>query len=391
MSDLLDTIHEILGPLATDDLQRLENSVEKDGLIMPVVTQQSTGKIIDGRHRANISEDYAIIELDVDERGAVRQALALNLARRHLSKEQKRELVSLLRKAGFTQQEVGEMMGQDRSTVSKAEGSIVKNHDASLDLRYKIGKKEKEVILGRLKGDETQRQIAADFGISRRRVGQLHQKAKQREEKERERAAEPKVEDDNILTGDMRILGDDVPDDSVDLIFTDPPYGKEHIPDYEALAEFAVRVLKPGGSLLCYVGQSVLPDIIAVILPYLRYWWILGIEHTGPTQRFPGKWIFIEWKPILWFVKGSRRGREFLGDFVKSKPDKIHHPWGQGIEEALYYIEHLTIPGELVCDPFLGGATTCVAAKRLHRRYLAFEIDPKVAEDGKRRVANEMP
>ena len=42
----------------------------------------------------------------------------------------------------------------------------------------------------------------------------------------------------------------EIPDSSIDLIFTDPPYGKEYLSLYQELAKLAVRVLKPGGSLV---------------------------------------------------------------------------------------------------------------------------------------------
>ena len=42
---------------------------------------------------------------------------------------------------------------------------------------------------------------------------------------------------------------------------------------------------------------------------------------------------------------------------------------------ARYYVERLTSPGDLVCDPFLGGGTTGVAAVQLGRRFVGIEID----------------
>ena len=53
----------------------------------------------------------------------------------------------------------------------------------------------------------------------------------------------------DVRHGDFRQRLDDLPDDSVDLIFTDPPYHKKHLPLYGDLAEVAGRVLRLGGSL----------------------------------------------------------------------------------------------------------------------------------------------
>ena len=46
------------------------------------------------------------------------------------------------------------------------------------------------------------------------------------------------------------------------FIFTDPPYGKEYLPLYEELAKLAVRVLKPGGSLVFLIGHIILDEVI---------------------------------------------------------------------------------------------------------------------------------
>lgn len=383
-----------LPPLSQSDYARLKSSIAQDGQHVSILRNSNTGEIIDGEHRLRICQELGIEPLiedrDLDTKEATRLKLTLNLARRHLTVEQKQELVKELRAQKWTQREIAEVVGVTRKTARKLEGKALGKIPNAFppDLRYKLTPKHQEEIAERVETGETQRQIAADYGISRQRVGQIKKKIVKQKAKEEARDAEPRAQDNDILTGDFHILGRDVADDSVDLIFTDPPYGKEYIPDYEKLAQFAARVLKPGGSLICYTGQSVLPDVLEVMLPHLKYWWTICVEHSGPNQRFPGKWIFIEWKPLIWLVKEGRRDKEFVADHVRSKPDKQYHEWGQGIEEALYYIKHLTKAGELVCDPFCGGGTTCAAAKMLDRRYLAFEIDPKVAEGAKKRIAN---
>lgn len=52
--------------------------------------------------------------------------------------------------------------------------------------------------------------------------------------------------------------------------------------------------------------------------------------------------------------------------------------------EAL--VRDFTDPGELICDPFAGSGTTGVAARRLGRRFVGWELDPKYAEVARRRI-----
>lgn len=178
-----------------------------------------------------------------------------------------------------------------------------------------------------------------------------------------------------ILKGDFRRIGQQIPDESIDLIFTDPPYDAETIPLYGDLAAFAARVLKPNGSLITYVGHYAIPEVMPLMTPHLRYWWLLAVDHSGSAARLPGKWVFVHWKPLLWFVKGGRRDNEYIADQINSQQTaKDLHPWQQDTTEATYYIEHLTQPGETVLDPFAGSGTTLIAGLQLNRRVIGVDI-----------------
>jgi DNA-binding XRE family transcriptional regulator len=88
-----------------------------------------------------IGINFKIKEQDFENE--VIAGIQLNLARRHLSIEQKRELIAKLRKMGWSQEKVAEVVGIDRTTVSKSEKdtSNVKIHNTCIpDLRYKISK-----------------------------------------------------------------------------------------------------------------------------------------------------------------------------------------------------------------------------------------------------------
>ena len=54
---------------------------------------------------------------------------------------------------------------------------------------------------------------------------------------------------------DMRELGKQIADNTIDVIFTDPPYEKKYLQLYGDLAKLAQRVLKPGGSLVFFMGH----------------------------------------------------------------------------------------------------------------------------------------
>ena len=76
-----------------------------------------------------------------------------------------------------------------------------------------------------------------------------------------------------------------IKDNSVDLIFTDPPYAQDDLSIYSDLAKFANKTLVENGSLITYAGQYALLDIgtrIVSSAPDLKWWWELSIIHGGP-------------------------------------------------------------------------------------------------------------
>lgn len=187
--------------------------------------------------------------------------------------------------------------------------------------------------------------------------------------RERSRSAEPLPDGAERRIGDAREVLADVADDSVALVLTDPPYGDESRPLYEWLGQWAARVLVPGGSLICYTGQSRLDRDIETLGRQLRYWWLLSMQHTR-AQRLPGKFVIAEFKPVLWYVKEHRRGRTLVNDTLRPlRPDKDHE-WGQGEAGVSLLIEQLTEPDELIVDPFAGSETWGKIAANMGRRWL---------------------
>jgi DNA modification methylase len=194
-----------------------------------------------------------------------------------------------------------------------------------------------------------------------------------------------------IVTGDCRDLAQRIPDESVDLIFTDPPYPKEYIELYGWLAETGARVLKPGGSLITLLGHAYLPEVLDLMRPHLNYHWTLCQYQPTVTNTatFWPRMVFIRWKPLLWFVKGKYSNRFMIQDGVSpAKRDKTFHHWGQPEDSAMYWLYEMTgrIPNCVVLEPFAGGGTVPAVCKALRKDFVAFEIDPEMAQRARNRL-----
>ena len=181
----------------------------------------------------------------------------------------------------------------------------------------------------------------------------------------------------SILQGDARDLIADIADNSVDLIFTDPPYDRASIPLYAWLSEASARVLKPGGFLLTYVGNMHKYDTMLALGQHLTYFWDYLEIHAGMGTMVWPKNTVARHKSIMAFVKGEGKPRcRTLGSWVGTGKEKSYHQWGQSASTARYYIDCFTLPGHLVLDPFCGGGTVPYVCAQIARECIAFEIDP---------------
>lgn len=192
----------------------------------------------------------------------------------------------------------------------------------------------------------------------------------------------------DIRHGDFRQVLADIEPGSVDLIFTDPPYPKEFLPLWRDLAELAARVLKPGGRLMAYSGQSHLPAVMGMLAEHLEYDWTCALALPGAQNNVYHRHIRNGWKPLLLFARAPYEARTWIRDTYTSEGMvKDDHEWQQSEGAAQHYIGELTRPGDLVLDPFLGSGTTAAVAVKLGRAFVGCDIDPVAVATTRRRLA----
>jgi site-specific DNA-methyltransferase (adenine-specific) len=176
----------------------------------------------------------------------------------------------------------------------------------------------------------------------------------------------------------------------VNAIITDPPYIGSALPLYESLAQFAARTLTTDGVCAVMTGHLICPEVIGLMRKYLPYRWMLAYLMPGgqAAQMFTAK-VNTFWKPILLF--GATR--DWLGDVVRSATndnDKRFHSWGQSESGMQDLITRLTQPGDLVCDPFLGGGTTAVVCCATGRRFIGGDLDGDNVKQARARCFDRM-
>lgn len=207
-----------------------------------------------------------------------------------------------------------------------------------------------------------------------------------------------------ITCGDSYKLIKELPDKSVDCIYTDIPYlyvngGLGHSEmcertarkkqelkdisngiDYSILDEFK-RVLKKV-NIFIWCSKMQLLDIMTWGYEYntdLLVWC-----KTNPTPQTNNIWL-----PDLEYCVYMReygvklndgydlKSKFYVSGANKSDKDLFNHPTIKPLELVKRHLLHTTQPNDIVLDCFMGSGTTAVACQETNRQYIGFEIEPK--------------
>jgi site-specific DNA-methyltransferase (adenine-specific) len=221
-----------------------------------------------------------------------------------------------------------------------------------------------------------------------------------------------------------------IPDGSVPMVFTDPPYGHNNndgdlIANWEkALGETERGEARPirndGPDQAWRAFTGMLRELPRVLTPdccccccgggggpdpqFAR--WSLELDKAPYTFFHAVVWdkqgLGMGWRYRrnyeLVLVAHLRSGKlkwEWQGTGVETAnvvrlgkilPASSQHPTAKPVELVEHFLRLHTKPGDLVLDPFAGAGTTGVACRRMDRRFLGFEIDPVWVEYANRRL-----
>jgi 16S rRNA G966 N2-methylase RsmD len=388
----------LIPPLSSVELEQLEENIKADGCRDALVVWN--GILLDGHNRYAICTKHGIAyrskAILLADRDAAKEWIIRNqFGRRNLTTFARAELALKLKPILERQAKENQRQSPGRGQKGRQISADLKADDRKTSsVVAKAAGVSRETIRAaeyvQKNADEaTKAKLRSDPNLKLHRVLKDVKESKQRDARQAKRneAAKGSTPDSRILVGDFRKLADQIPDGSLPLIFTDPPYDREGARLLPDLAAFAEAKLADGGSLLCYIGQTQLPAAIDAFRKHLRYWWTIACVHSGGSTGMREYGVNNGWKPVLWFVKGTRdNNSEFVSDVMSGGSEKAFHDWQQSQSEAEYWIDKLCPKDGIVCDPFLGGGTTAAAAETLGRRWIGCEINEQSVAIASKRI-----
>jgi site-specific DNA-methyltransferase (adenine-specific) len=235
---------------------------------------------------------------------------------------------------------------------------------------------------------------------------------------------------DNYVTiyhGDCLAVMGELQDESVDMLWTDPPYGhSNHDGDWNArLNDFRGLEQQPiandGADTMRVVVDRMLTEAARVLKrdcccccccgggggPKPTFAWVaqrmdscgLTFFHSVIWDKVnPGLgWRFRRQHEMV-MVAHREGGKLRWADDKKavpniwrgSKPRNGEHPNVKPVGMVEFFVSLQSLPGDVVLDPFMGSGTTLRAAKNLNRRAIGIELDERYCEIAARRMRQEV-
>ena len=239
----------------------------------------------------------------------------------------------------------------------------------------------------------------------------------------------------NLMQGDCLELMKTIPDGSVDMVLTDPPYGTtackwDSIIPFEPMWDQLKRVTKKKGAIVMTASQPFTSALVMSNPKMFKYCWVwdkvnkyTGSLHSNKRRLTRHEDVLVFYQSLPPYNKQWRDGASYRT--VKTKGHGNHwanpndysdkrvyenrgkhnpcsilpipadnkkelgrHPTQKPIALMEYFIKTYTNEGETVLDFTMGSGTTGVACKNLNRDFIGIELDEEYFKIAEERIAN---
>ena len=239
----------------------------------------------------------------------------------------------------------------------------------------------------------------------------------------------------NLMNGDCLELMKTIPDDSVDLILTDPPYGTtackwDTVIPFDLMWLQLKRIIKPNGAIVLFGSEPFSSVLRCSNLKMFKYDWVWEKERgTGfarakkqPLRKHEDIIVFYSKQPFYDSVGdlldkpyrhalpiSKSKSDNVAGSGYNSDGSRIYHTYTHSSKHTIlrfprdstrlslhptqkpvalleYLIKTYTQENETVLDFTMGSGSAGVAAKNLNRSFIGIELDEKYFNIAKSRI-----
>ena len=237
----------------------------------------------------------------------------------------------------------------------------------------------------------------------------------------------------NLIHGDCLEEVKNIPDGSIDMVLTDPPYGTtackwDTVIPLEPMWEQLKRVIKPNGAIVMTASQPFTTTLIASNMKMFKYCWYWNKNSTGflnakkmPMKSVEDICVFYRKLPTynpqglvkvnrpktnhkskarrektgkgLSTHNGGRLTKDYIQEYsnypkqnLAFPNDKGIHPTQKPVALMEYLIKTYTNENETVLDFTMGSGTTGVACKNLNRSFIGIELDKEYFDIATKRI-----
>ncbi len=384
------------------------HSIEKFGIIHPIVVSKRTNRILSGNRRykalltlglplgknvvfkdfeSDLDEEEFLIEANRQRQKTASQILAeaKHLTRIYEVKAKENQLLGIanlmrgktkpspvlfkLNKTGQkkeviqTQKIIAEKVGLSQSTFAKLE---------QVGKAAEKGERAKEVLR---EVDEGKRTIGSAYAIVK-----MNERRKAVEDKIKEQG-QALVIPEGVRFGDAFKLIKDIPDKSIDAVITSPPFDLENARLAESdktgpvYCKWLNNLLKEVERVtidyaIIFNSSKRLADICRTTNPFRILLWVKTVVRSA-----------YRYEPILVYKFDSARyniNARIWTDTLLYQPSEPQETFHYDQNPVALY-EHLLgyVEGQTILDPFLGSGTTLRACKNLGKSCIGFELNEK--------------
>lgn len=223
--------------------------------------------------------------------------------------------------------------------------------------------------------------------------------------------------DDNLwlMKGDCLERMKEIPDGSVDMVLTDPPYNIARANNFHTMNRAGIdfgewdkgadiltyikdvsRVLSRNGSFVVFNAWRNL-GTIADFAENCGFEAkdLLRLEKSNPMPRNRDRRYITDYEFAIWFTKKgakwvfNRQDEKYQRPKFVHSVDKGFHPTQKSLKLMEEIIKIHTNENQLVLDCFMGSGTTGVACRNLNRKFIGIEREDRYFDIAKERILNE--